>query len=79
MIRPDGFVFTVVHELSDRIREALEDGIIDLAIDQRPEIETNRALALLQALADDLPPPPTPELIPALYVRENFPNEASIT
>lgn len=79
MIRPDGFVFTVVHELSDRIRGALEDGIIDLAIDQQPEVEINRAFTLLQALADDRPPPPPPELIPALYVRDNLPNEASIT
>ena len=54
---------------------ALEDGTIDVAIDQRPEIELNRALALLQAIVDDLPPPPAPELIPAIYLRDNLPNE----
>ncbi len=56
-------------------RDALEDGTIDVAIDQRPEIELNRALALLQAIVDDLPPPPAPELIPAIYLRDNLPNE----
>lgn len=70
-------IFTVVHELSGKTRAALRDGVIDLAIDQRPEIEMNRALALLQALVDDLPPPPAPELIPALYVRDNLPDDLS--
>lgn len=67
----------VVHELSGNTREALEDGVIDFAIDQRPEIEVNRAVALLQAVVDELPPPPAPELIPAIYVRDNLPIEHS--
>ncbi|MCR4265206.1 LacI family DNA-binding transcriptional regulator [Nitratireductor sp. ZSWI3] len=70
-------LFCVVHEVSGKIREALEEGVIDVAIDQRPEIEMNRALALLQAIVDDLPPPPAPELIPAIYVRDNLPDEHS--
>lgn len=77
MMRLEEALFTVVHELSPRIREALEEGVIDVAIDQRPEIEMNRALGLLQALADDLPLPPAPDLIPALYVRDNLPDEQS--
>ena len=64
-----------MHELSETIRGALKEGLIDIAIDQRPEIEMNRALALLQAIVNDLPPPPSPELIPAIYVRDNLPNE----
>lgn len=71
----DGLSVCVVHELSTCTRDALEDGTIDVAIDQRPEIELNRALALLQAIVDDLPPPPAPELIPAIYLRDNLPNE----
>lgn len=70
-------VFCVVHEVSGKSREALEEGVVDVAIDQRPEIEMNRALALLQAIVDDLPPPPAPELIPAIYVRDNLPDEHS--
>lgn len=70
-------LFCVVHELSRTIREALEEGVIDIAIDQRPEIEMNRALALLQAIVDDMPPPPSPELIPAICVRDNLPTERS--
>lgn len=70
-------LFCVVHEVSGKIREALEEGVIHVAIDQRPEIEMNRALALLQAIVDDLPPPPAPELIPAIYVRDNLPDQQS--
>jgi LacI family transcriptional regulator len=70
-------LFCVVHELSSAVRTALEEGVIDIAIDQRPEIEMNRALALLQAVVDELPPPPAPELIPAIYVRDNLPKEHS--
>ena len=68
-------LFCVVHELSSVTRAALESGVIDIAIDQRPEIEVNRAVALLQAVVDELPPPPSPELIPAIYVRDNIPND----
>ncbi|WP_114390582.1 LacI family DNA-binding transcriptional regulator [Notoacmeibacter marinus] len=68
--------FTVVHELSAPCREALEEGTVDVAIDQRPEIETSRAIAWLRAVVDDLPPPPAPELIPAIYVRDNLPDDS---
>lgn len=72
-----GGLFCIVHELSPAIREALEEGIVHVAIDQRPEIEMTRALAMLQALSDDLPPPPAPDLIPAIYLRDNLPDETS--
>ena len=68
-------IFCVIHEVSGKSREALEEGVVDVAIDQRPEIEMARALAMLQAIVDDLPPPPAPELIPAIYVRDNLPND----
>ena len=35
------------------------------------------AIPLLQAIVDDLPPPPAPELIPAIYVRDNLPDQQS--
>lgn len=65
--------FCVVHELSRRTAAAVEAGWIDGVLDQRPEIEMTRALALLRAIVDDLPPPPAPELIPAIYLRDNLP------
>jgi len=67
----------IVHELVPHTRRALEDGTIDVVIDQRPEIEVNRALAHLRALVDAVPPPPTQELIPAIHVRDNLPNANS--
>ncbi|WP_417254409.1 LacI family DNA-binding transcriptional regulator [Celeribacter sp.] len=72
---PKGAIFCIVHELSTTVCDALQDGFVDVALDQRPEIEMNRALALLQAIADEMPPPPSPELIPAIYVRDNLPTE----
>lgn len=72
--RPDRFC-CIVHELSQPTRQALLEGAVDVAIDQRPEIELNRALAALRALLDGRPPPPSPELIPAIYLRDNLPDE----
>ncbi|WP_163026020.1 LacI family DNA-binding transcriptional regulator [Chachezhania antarctica] len=74
MDRPRRFC-SIVHDLIPPTRRALEDGTLDAAIDQRPEIEINRALTLLRAIVDDLPPPPMPELIPAIFVRDNLPDE----
>lgn len=71
--RRAGDLFCVVHELCRDVRDGFEDGIVDVAIDQRPEIEMTRALTLLRAIVDDLPPPPAPELIPAIHVRDNLP------
>ncbi len=68
-------VFCIGHELIGPIRRALESGIVDIVIDQLPELEVNRAVALLQSLVDELPPPPFPELVPAIYMRDNLPTE----
>ncbi|WP_420862658.1 LacI family DNA-binding transcriptional regulator [Algirhabdus cladophorae] len=64
----------ILHELVDPARQALARGLVDVIIDQRPEIELTRALAYLRASIDDLPPPPAPDLIPAIYLRDNLPD-----
>jgi len=71
--RPSLFI-SCTHELDHITRNALAESVIDFTIDQNPAIELNRALSLLQALADDLPPPPLPELVPAIHVRDNLPD-----
>ncbi|WP_371154166.1 LacI family DNA-binding transcriptional regulator [Jannaschia sp. 2305UL9-9] len=67
--------FCVVHELVGHSKQALTDGHIDLVIDQRPDVEVNRAFAILRALIDDRAPPPLPDLMPTIYVRDNLPAE----
>lgn len=71
--RPTRF-FCVVHELVSHSRKALLDGHIDLVIDQRPHAEVNRALNILKSLIDARELPPAPELVPAIYVRDNLPS-----
>ena len=74
--RPDdGRCICILHELVDHSRRALEAGLIDLIIDQRPDVEINRALTLLRALCDGRPLPPMPELVPTIYVRDNLPGQ----
>ncbi len=70
---PQHFVFSITHEISPIIREGLLEGIIDVALDQRPEIEISRALMVFQATNDKVEQPVLPELIPAIYVRDNLP------
>ncbi len=65
--------FCVVHELVPHSRQALLDGHIDLVIDQRPDIEVNRAFTVLRALIDEREVPPMPDLMPTIYVRDNLP------
>ncbi|WP_417588867.1 LacI family DNA-binding transcriptional regulator [Pararhodobacter oceanensis] len=65
--------FCVVHELVAHSKQALIDNHIDLVIDQRPDVEVNRAFALLRALIDDRELPPMPDLMPTIYVRDNLP------
>lgn len=67
--------FCVVHELVPHARQALVDRHVDLVIDQRPDIEIMRAFTVLRALIDDQPPPPMPDLVPTIYVRDNLPND----
>lgn len=68
-------VFCVLHELTEDTRAALDIGIVDVVIDQRPEVELNRSLALMRAVMDGLAAPTSPELIPAIYLRDNLPAE----
>ncbi len=65
--------FCVVHELVAHSRQALIDNHIDMVIDQRPDVEVNRAFALLRALIDKRELPPMPDLMPTIYVRDNLP------
>ncbi|PJI92663.1 LacI family transcriptional regulator [Yoonia maricola] len=65
--------FCVVHELVAHSKQALIDNHINLVIDQRPDVEVNRAFALLRALIDDRAMPPMPDLMPTIYVRDNLP------
>lgn len=68
--------FCVVHELVARSKQALIDNHIDLVIDQRPDVEVNRAFAILRALIDEREPPPMPDLMPTIYVRDNLPADS---
>jgi len=65
--------FCVVHELVPNSRQALQDGLIDLVIDQRPDIEVSRAFTVLRALIDERDMPPLPDLMPTIYVQDNLP------
>lgn len=65
--------FCVVHELVAHSKKALIDNHIDLVIDQRPDVEVNRAFALLRALIDKRELPPMPDLMPTIYVQDNLP------
>lgn len=65
--------FCVVHELVAHSRQALLDGHIDLVIDQRPDVEINRAFAVLRALIDAKNLPILPDLVPTIYVADNLP------
>jgi LacI family transcriptional regulator, galactose operon repressor len=63
----------IVHELGNDTRQALEDGVFDIVIDQRPEEEIARALTLMRDLSDRVPIAETAPIIPAIIVKENLP------
>lgn len=44
--------FTVMHDLTDHTRRALEEGVIDAIIDQKPAQEVAVALDVMKAIAD---------------------------
>ncbi|MEP2533257.1 LacI family DNA-binding transcriptional regulator [Shimia sp.] len=69
--------FCVVHELVPHTRRALLEGHVDLVIDQRPDVEINRAFAVLRSLIDQQPLPPLPDLVPTIYVRDNLPADTT--
>ncbi|MSU88038.1 substrate-binding domain-containing protein [Rhodobacteraceae bacterium 2CG4] len=63
----------IVHELVPHSRAALEAGLIDAVIDQKPAEEVAAALDIMRALADGLPVPPAPGITPTIYVKDNLP------
>lgn len=71
--RPKRF-FCIVHELVPHTHKALLNKQIDLVIDQRPDVEVNRALTILKALIDGRELPPMQDLVPTIYVRDNLPS-----
>ncbi|NIZ13082.1 LacI family DNA-binding transcriptional regulator [Phaeobacter sp. HF9A] len=75
---PENRPFCVVHELVAHSKQALIDKHIDLVIDQRPDIEVNRAFAMLRALLDERDLPPMPDLMPTIYVQDNLPADPLI-
>ena len=74
--RAEGRPIVVLHELVAHSRQALETGLVDVVIDQRPEDEIQTALECLRAMADrrDLAAPAP--IVPAIYLRENLPPAA---
>ncbi|MGR3370485.1 MAG: LacI family DNA-binding transcriptional regulator [Sagittula sp.] len=66
----------LLHDLLPNTRRALEAGLIDIIIDQRPEDEVARVLSGLRRIADKREAPPPDPIIPAIYVRENLTPEA---
>lgn len=67
--------FVVLHELTAPTRDALEQGLIDAVIDQKPEQEIDMALTAMKAIADGLPPQ-VPGITPTIYLKENLPERA---
>jgi LacI family transcriptional regulator len=65
--------FTVIHDLMPHTRTALEAGLIDVVIDQRPEEEIDRALSLMHAAANRLPVAECPPITLAIYLPDNLP------
>ncbi|MCR8826339.1 LacI family DNA-binding transcriptional regulator [Pseudosulfitobacter koreensis] len=65
----------ILHELVAHSRRALEAGLIDIVIDQRPEEEVARVIDGLRQLADRREPVMTAVIVPTIYVRENLPPE----
>ena len=63
----------ILHELLPRNRAALEAGLIDTVIDQRPDEAIGRTIAMLRSLADRRPLTASPAIVPAIYIRENLP------
>ena len=63
----------VVHELVPHTLSALHSKHIDVVIDQRPDIEINRAVSLMRDLIDKREPLPTQPLVPSLFLHDNAP------
>ncbi|MCT4369021.1 LacI family DNA-binding transcriptional regulator [Yangia mangrovi] len=65
--------YAFLHELVPHSRRALEEGLIDVIIDQRPEEEVARVIEYLTLLADRRELLRTDPIVPTIFVRENLP------
>ncbi len=64
----------IVHELVPHSREALEEGLIDAVIDQKPADEIAAVLEAMKTLSDrETLPPAFGEISPAIFLRDNLP------
>ncbi|MHA3978376.1 LacI family DNA-binding transcriptional regulator [Halovulum sp. GXIMD14794] len=73
-LAPEARPLVVVHELVPHSRAALEAGLIDAVIDQKPEQEIAAALDIMRALADGLAVPEgLPGITPTIYLKDNLP------
>jgi len=64
----------VLHELTPFSRAALQRGVIDAVIDQKPAEEISRAIDAMRAIADDLPAPDS-RVVPTIYLADNLPDQ----
>ncbi|MTH76893.1 substrate-binding domain-containing protein [Paracoccus aestuariivivens] len=62
----------ILHELTSHSRSALEAGLIDAVIDQKPQEEVAVAIGAMKAIADNLPVSVN-DVIPTIYIKENLP------
>ena len=63
---------TIVHELTETTRGALQTGALDLVIDQNPAAEIHAAVTMMRDFSDRCPIDPTRGAIPLnIFVREN--------
>lgn len=77
---PDDRPFTVIHEMLPVSRRALEAGLIDTVIDQKPDQAVAQALSVMRRLVDGQPLPHAAETVtPAIYLCENLPPDMSST
>ncbi|KGJ05601.1 LacI family transcriptional regulator [Paracoccus halophilus] len=67
--------FAVLHELTPQTRPALESGLIDAIIDQKPAEEIRSAIDAMKAIADRQTPPAT-DITPTIYLKDNLPGPA---
>ncbi|NIZ11522.1 LacI family DNA-binding transcriptional regulator [Pseudooceanicola sp. HF7] len=65
--------YVFLHELVPHSRRALEEGRIDVIIDQRPEEEVARVVEHLKLLADRRALVRTDPIVPTIFLRENLP------
>lgn len=67
--------FMVIHELLPTSRGALQAGLVDAVIDQKPYEIIEEALRMMRLLVDGQPQTgAAPVITPAIYLRENLPN-----